>query len=187
MNAWNLLKRLEGLVVGDGFVREVAIPLSACIPTGASVAALSSNVIVIALAADNESITIPFQVPLDYDVSKDELAVVMTAELTTGNGSTNKIELDLDVVKRARPGEAAVDSLTPVSDSQNVAVTVEQYVFDLSGLSLKPGDVLSIEVDAQEDGTAVATVYGAAVRYRSDIVANTRAFRSDITKEITND
>lgn len=187
MNAYNFLKRLEGLFVGDGFVREVPVPLVAVIATGASAPALSSNVVIVTFDDDNESITIPFQVPLDYDISKDELAVVITAELTTGDTTTNKIELDLDVVKRARPGEAAVDSLTPVSDSQNVAVTVEQYVFDLSSLSLKPGDVLSIEIDAQKDGTAVATVYGAAVRYRSDIVANSRAFRSDITKAITND
>ena len=187
MNAYNFLKRLAGLVVGDGFVREVPIPLSAVIATGASAPALSSNVVVVTFDADDESITIPFQVPLDYDRSKDELAVVVTAELTTGDASANAVALDLDEVWRARPGGAAVDELTPVSDSQNVAVTVEQYVFDLSGLSLKPGDVLSIEVDAQETGTAVATVYGAAVRYRSSLVATESEFRSDIDLAVTND
>lgn len=186
-NEVSFLQRLDGIVTGDGFIREKQIPLSAVLSTGASAPALSSNVVVVTFDADDESITIPFQVPLDYDESRDELAVIITAELTTGNAAANKIELDLDVVKRARPGEAAVDSLTVTSDSQNVVITVEEYTFDMSSLSLKPGDVLSIEVDAQETGTAVATIYGAAVRYRSSLAADDNSFRSEIDKVITND
>lgn len=173
MNQANFLKQLEGLITGDGFLREKQIPLTACVATGASAAALSSNVLCITFDADDESVSVPVTVPLDYDESKDALAVVITAELTTGDASSNKIELDLDQVKRARPGSAASDDLTAsvTSDSQNVAVTVANYVFDLSGLSLQAGDVLTVEIDAQETGTAVATIYAAKIWYRSDIVA----------------
>ena len=189
MNQANFLQRMNELITGDGFIREIPIPLSAVISTGASAPALSSNLAVVTFDADDESITIPFQVPLDYSESQDELAVVITAELTTGDNSTNAIALDLDEVWRARPGEAAADELSDdvTSDSQGVAVTVEQYTFDMSGLNLKPGDVLSIEIDAQETGTAVATIYGAAIRYRSSLASDDQDFRSEVDKPITND
>jgi len=190
MSMGTFLQRLNEIVTGHGFIKEVPIPLSACVATGASAPALSGNVLLMSFDADDESISIPFQVPLDYDESKDELCVVITAELTTGDNSTNAIALDLDQVERARPGESATDDMTSdtTSDSQGVAITVEQYSFDLSGLSLQVGDVLTIEIDAQETGTAVAAVYGAAVRYRSCIVPfNRGAERSDITNKITND
>lgn len=180
----NFLNRVSGLVTGDGFLREKQIPLTACVATGASAAALSSNTIVITLDADNESITVPVTVPLDYDESKDALAVVLTALLTTGDMSaeTNTIALDLDQVIRARLGESAVDDLSSsvTSDSQSVDdEAIADYVFDLSGLSLEVGDVLSVEIDAQETGTAVATVYAAKILYRSDLAAFNEGERSN--------
>lgn len=190
----NFLRRLEGLVTGDGFIREIPVSLAACVATGADAAALSSNMLVITFDASNESISVPFTVPLDYDESQDSLAVVLTALLTTGDKSagTNTISLDLDQVFRVRPGE--LKAVTPLdmsalvtSDAQLVDdVDVEQYVFDLSNLGMKPGDAFTIEIDATEAGTAVATIYGAAIRYRSDIVAFDENQRDDVTKAITN-
>ena len=176
MNEANFLARLAWLVTGDGFLREKQIPLNGCIATGASAAALSSNTILITLDDDDESITVPVVVPLDYDETNDALAVVLTALLTTGDMSaeTNTITIDLDQVKRARPGETAVDDLTTdvTSDAQSIDDdAIANYVFDLSGLSLQAGDVLSVEIDAQEGGTAIAVVYAAKILYRSDIVA----------------
>jgi len=176
MNQANMLAQMEGLITGDGFLREKQIPLTSCIATGASDAALASNMITISLDADNESISIPVTVPLDYDASKDALAVVLTALLTTGDMSvgTNTITLDLDQVKMARlGGTAVVDKTSDVtSDAQLVDDdAIADYVFDLSGLAWAPGDVLTAEIDAQEAGTAVATVYAAKIFYRSDIVA----------------
>jgi len=176
MNEANFLKRVEFLVTGDGFLREKQIPLKACVATGASDAALSSNMIVITFDADNESITVPVTVPLDYDESNDALAVVLTALLTTGDESagSNTIDLDLDQVIRAQLGESAVEDLSSsvTSDSQGVDdEAIAEYLFDLSGLSLSVGDVLSVEIDAQETGTAVATIYAAKILYRSDLAA----------------
>lgn len=187
----NFLKRLDGLVTGDGFVREAIIPLSSVIATGASAPALASNVAVVTFDANDESISIPFQVPLDFDESQDKLAVVLTAQLTTGDMSvgSNIITLDFDEVWRARPGEAAVDELSSLvtSDAQSVDdEVIAQYSFEMSGLTLQVGDVLTIEIDAQETGTAEATIYGVAVRYRSTLVANNYAERADIAAEIDN-
>ena len=172
-------------------MREKQIPLVACISTGASAPALSSNVVVVTFDADDESITLPFQVPLDYDESVDELAVILTALLTTGDlsAATNYITLDLDQVKYVRPGGTAVVDLSSdvTGDDQDVDdVTIAQYTWDLSDLGLKPGDVLSIEIDAQETGTAVATIYGAAMRYRSDLAAYDWALREAVDTAITN-
>lgn len=191
MNEQNFLKQIQGIVTGDGFVREVPIPLSSVIATGASATALSSNVAVIVFDADNESISVPFQVPLDYDESQDELCVVVTALLTTGDKSaeTNTITLDFDQVMRARPGETATDDLSSsvTSDAQSVDdEAISQYAFDMSGLSLQVGDVLTVEIDAQEAGTAEATVYGVAVRYRSCLVAYNQDERETIADEIDN-
>lgn len=190
MNQGTFLQQLENLVTGKGFIKEVPIPLSAVIASGASAPALSSNMVVVVLTASTHSVSIPFQVPLDYDETADELCVVVTAELTTGDNSSHAMALDLDKVIRARPGAAAVDDMSSsvTSDSQAVVVTVEQYTFDMSDLELQVGDVLTIEIDGTETGTAEATIYSAVVRYRSDIVPYNRgAERSDITNKITND
>ena len=146
---------------------------------------------VIYLQDDNDSVTIQFQVPLDYDETLDELAVTLTALLTTGDlsAATNYITLDLDQVKYVRAGEtAAVDESSNVtSDAQNVDdVTIAQYTWDLTGLDLKPGDCLSIEIDAQETGTAEAGIYGASVRYRSDLAAYDWDQRESVDTAITN-
>lgn len=185
MNEGNFLKRLEGLITGDGFLREKQIPLTACVLTSAGAVALSSNAIVLLFDANNESITIPVVVPLDYDESNDALAIVLTARLTTGDESAgaNTMDLDLDQVIRARPGAADVADLSSdvTSDSQGVDdLLIVEYVFDLSGLTHKAGDVLSVEIDGQETGTAVATIYAAKILYRSDIVAFDSDDRSNV-------
>lgn len=196
MNEGNMLKRMDELVTGEGFIREVPIPVSACLNASGTAVANVSGVLTWYGQDDNDSITIPFKVPLDYDQTKDELCVVLTAELTTGDGvaGSNAIALDIDVVGIARPGSSAKSVLGTetgttayTSDSQNVALTIEEYAFNLSGLGLKPGDVLSIEMDVQEDGTAEVSIYAVSVKYRSDIVAYDSALRSEITDTTTND
>ena len=191
MNTANFLKRISGIVTGDGYVHEVPIPLSSVITAGADATALASNVAIILFDADNESVNIPFQVPLDYDESKDELCLVLTALLTTGDKSagTDIITLDFDAVNRIRPGETAVEDLASsvTSDAQSVDdVVIAEYAFDMSGLTHKVGDVLTIEIDAQKTGTAECTVYGAAMRYRSCLVPFNQTEREAITTEIDN-
>ena len=189
LDTGSFCQQAQFIATGVGFVKEKEIPLTVCVATGASDAALSGNVLLITLDDNDESITVPFKVPLDYDESADELAVTLTAELTTGDNDTNAITIDLDQVEYARPGDAATVDKTAdtTSDAQGIAVTVEEYTFDLSGLGWKAGDCLSIEIDAQETGTAIAVVYAAAIRYRSDLVAFEHEFRSDVDKAVTND
>jgi len=187
MHEVNLLQRITDLITGDGFIREIEVPLVSCIVAGGTAVASVSGAVAAKLQDDDDSILVPFQLPLDYSESQDELAIVVTAELTTGDNDTNAIALDLDVVYQTRPGEAAPAALTVVSDSQGVVVTVEQYTFDLSGLGLKPGDILSIEIDSQETGTAEACIYGIAMRYRSSLASDDQNFRSEIDKVVTND
>jgi len=187
----NFLMRVSGLVSGDGFVREVPVPLSAVISTGADAPALGANIAVVTFDADNESVSVPFQVPLDYDESKDELCVVLTALLTTGDMSAlaNIMVLDFDQVNRIRPGAAAVADLSALvtSDAQSVDdEAIAQYAFNMSGLSHKVGDVLTIEIDGTETGVAVATIYGVSVRYRSCLCAFNLVERSNIAEEIDN-
>jgi len=165
MNPGTFLKNIGRLITGDGFVREKHIPLASLINTSGTALALASNVAVIYLQDDDDSVTVQFQVPLDYDESMDELAVVLTALLTTGDLSvgTDYITLDFDQVKYMRAGEtAAVDETANVtSDAQDVDDdAIAQYVFNLSGLGLLAGDCLSIEIDATETGAGEAGIYG---------------------------
>lgn len=185
MNEANFLARLAWLVTGDGFLREKQVPLTACVITGAGAVALDGNAIVLKFDNDNESITVPVVVPLDYDETNDALALVLTARLTTGDESagTNTMDLDLDQVIRARPGASDVADLSSdvTSDSQGVDdLLIADYVFDLSALSHRGGDALSVEIDGQETGTAVATIYAAKILYRSDIVAYDSDDRSNV-------
>lgn len=190
MNEQNFLRRTDDIISGEGFIREVSIPVSSCLNTGTAVANVS-GVLAGILKADNESLVIPFKIPLDYDETKDELVVCVTAELTTGDGvaGSNAMALDLDVIGLVRPGDATKTTISTqyLTDSQNVALTVEEYAFAISGQESKVGDVLSIEVDAQEDGTAEVSIYAVTVKYRSTLSAFTQGRRSEITDVTTND
>ena len=191
MNQANFLAQLEGLITGDGFVREVPVPLSALINTSGTALALASNVAVLYLNDTNDSVTFQIQLPLDYDESKDELAVCLTALLTTGDMSaeTPTITLDLDQVNNMRLGASAADDISAdvTSDAQSVDdEAIAQYTWDLSGLSLKRGDCLSIEVDSTEVGTSEAAIYGASFRYRTDLVAFNTDERSDVAVKAAN-
>ena len=185
MNEANFLANLNGLITGDGFLREKQIPLTSCIPETAGVAELATNCQMIELDTSNDSISVPVVVPLDYDESKDALAVVLTARLTTGDmsGAANIMLLDFDQVIRVRLGAADVADLsaTVVSDAQSIDdEAIADYVFDLSGLSHEAGDAVSVGIDATETGTAVVRVYAAKILYRSDIVAFNSDDRSNV-------
>lgn len=169
----------EGSNTTNPFLVEQSVPLSAVLNGGTAVAAGTNGQLSIAFDADNEAINIPFAVPHDYDEAKDVLQVSLIAELTTGNGSTNAIELNIDRVARARVGEDAGDVAVSYTDqAQNMGVAVAEYSFDISGLGHKRGDALSIEIDAQETGTAVGSVYGILIRYGSTLAAFDQADRS---------
>lgn len=191
MNEANFLQRMNGIVPGDGFVREVPIPLKACVNTNGTDSALISNMIGQKLQDDNDSITLPVAIPLDYDETQDKLAVVLFAQLTTGDLSaeTNYITLDLDQVKLARPGAASVadKSSDVTSDAQTPDdATMEEYTWDLSGLGLKVGDQLSVEIDSQESGTAEVTIFGAALRYKSCLAAFHQTHRGAVDTAVEN-
>ena len=194
MNEQNLLSRMANLVAGSTtLLREVPVPLSSLIASGASATALSSNVAIVTLDADNESVSFPIRVPWDYDADRDKLAVGLVCRLTTGDmsGEAEYVALDLDQVNVARMGESDVTDLSSsvTSNSQNPDdEAITEYVWDLSGLGIKPGDALTVEIDAQSTGssTPAVTVYGAFFRYASDIVAYDKDTREAVTNAITN-
>lgn len=182
------------MATGDGYVREFNYPLASLINTGGTAYALSNNLGVLLLQDDNDSVHFQFQVPLDYDASQDELAVTLTTHLSTGDLSvgTNKITLNFGTVRYIRPGDAPVaggtdlDSLVTSQPQTPDDLLITQQVFDLSHLGLKPGDCMSVEISATEDGTAEAVVFGATVRYRSGLAANDIAQRESIERPIDN-
>lgn len=188
MNEGNFLQRMNDIVTGDGFVREVEIPLISCLNANGTAVASVSGVLAWLGQDSNDSILVPFKVPVDYDPALDKLAIIITAEETTATDlSSHYIELDLDVVGLVRVGAAAKTTLTVVSDSQKIALTVEEYSFDLSGLGLKPGDVLGIEMDAQETGTAETSIYAVTMKYMGNLAANNHDIRGNVNSLTTND
>lgn len=188
MNEQNFLKRMNDLVVGDGFIREQVVPLSAVACTDTP--AIASKVLSTTLDTVDEFLKIPVDLPKDFSESLNELWVGVLAERTAGTAAADGVTLTVDEVGRVREGVAAVlDASTKAKNNSNniISDTLDWYYFKIEAatgqtFAHKPGDRLTVELSAiindtaADDGTI--EVYGVCVLYRSSLAADDQDKRS---------
>lgn len=178
MNPFQFLKQLGQLpnTQGDGF-RVIRSYTPTALNVSGATRAVTNSVDRVIFDADNESVILNFTVPEDYDETANELKVSLYCEYISGTS----LDVDLDVVTRARAGAALADITSSLADP--AAYTLDAAAdngwkeFTLSGVQFLPGDVLAIEIDAQETGSGIVHVLGAQVQYKSTLVFNDPANR----------
>lgn len=172
MNQYQFLKQLNQIPGpgGDGVRVQQGITPSALAVSGATRQVTGSQDAVV-IDANDESVIVNVVIPADYDNQADELKVAVYAKYVSGTSVT----LDVDVVTLNREG-AAADDVTADLDEDPSEVVIDAAAdngwaeFDLSGLGLQAGDVLSVEIDGQVTGVGIANIVGARVQYKSSIV-----------------
>jgi len=175
MNQANFLKKLEGLVTGDGFkrVREIPLqtfflhssgaPLTTTLTTNPGFDKFETNLTGLTWAAGKVvKAGLTFVVPDDYDETSDKLKLKLKA-LSAGSTDTPKLD-----------AEAYIDD-TPATDidptiSAALSSSAAWVEIDFSGNSLAAGDILTIGIFPEAHGTDAVEVYGAKWEYASDLV-----------------
>jgi len=181
MNPAFFLKNLERLVTGNGFKREVQIPLTA-LHNEADGSLLGnttittddvgfdhiSNTILLVWGSDGTGhvteTSFVFTVPQDYDEAEDYLKIRLKAFLNTGTTDTPGI--DAHVYKNG------VDTDLDPTISADLSTTVAwvEIVISDKTESLVAGDVLTISLFPEAHDSGGIGVYGIAAEYKSDLV-----------------
>lgn len=181
MTPANFLEQLQWLSVGgNGFNKQQPFTPNSLATTGTR--ATASNSVpadAIVLDADDEDVIFSGMVPLDYDQESDLLDLSLLVRHVSGTSNA----LQFDSVSRGRVGTDLADEADFTAAD---AITIDAS-FDiglvqanLSGLSWLPGDLFNANcVVSATAGSGIAHVVGAALTYRSVLVAYEDANRGN--------
>jgi len=179
MNEANFLKKLEGLVTGDGFKRviqgvnintlrdDAGIILTASTePSREALETVFDGVVVSASQTDLGRLA--FQIPRDYDESVDKLHIRF---LCNSAGDTNTPTID-GTMYRKRAGAAVSADIDPtISAAVNNNTAKADWVEIVSeGDGWHAGDAVCCEFTTSAHTTDALNVYGLEVVYASDLV-----------------
>lgn len=198
----HFLKQIQRLVTGHrGFWKDIPMPLGSLdlnttrvvntsdagsatdpvLESGAFLTADETNARVVKVDDATDSIFhFTLAVPRDYDETNDGFKVrVLASQLTSS--TDDDVELDAEVyVKTA--GSALGSDLNPTAPG-TVLSTTEQWVeIDLSGNSLKRGDVVNFELitnGANDTDGEEVLIHAVEATYRSTLVAFDKTIRGD--------
>lgn len=172
MNESNFLARMEGLITGDGFWRDVPINLREAFlhATGATLttttstnpgfAMVGTNTLVLSWAATKVvKGAIQFQVPGDYDETKDELSVWVKAYGADLGGITVE----------AFVASASTTDLAPTAISSLTAGYTWKEI-NLDGNGLLANDIVTLTFVPGTHGSYAVNIAAMKLRYRGDLV-----------------
>ncbi len=172
MNEGNLLKRLEGLITGDGFWRDVPInlreaflhsdggTLTTTTSTDPGFAMVGTNTLVLTWAATKVvKGALQFQVPGDYDETLDELSVWVYASCT----DTPTVTVEAFVAS------ASTTDLAPDAISA-LATAYAWKEINLDGNSLLANDIVTLTFVPGTHASNAVNFAAVKLRYRGDLV-----------------
>ena len=175
MNEANFLKRLEGLITGDGIWRDIPVSirdfhlesdgatLTTTTTTNPGFAKEGTNLTTLIWAASKVvEAGLNIQVPGDYDESVDKLSVWL---LTKMAGATDTPTITVEAFKHSDP----TTDLAPDA----VAALTSTYAWrqiDLDGNSILANDIIHLTLVPGTHGTDIINIAAVKVRYRGDIV-----------------
>lgn len=193
MNPYQFLRELAGLPTGaspggggDGVRHEIQLNCIADLRTTAglvltaattpSVEALETNALGVQAAASSNVLgTFLFDIPKDYDPSRDELTIRVVA---VSGGTTNTPTLNATIYQ-SRAGKALSSALTTVASAAIPISTAHpaEVSIGVSGNSLRADDVLTVNLTSGAHTTDTVNIYSVDMVYRSNIVFTDMATR----------
>jgi hypothetical protein len=179
LNPSTFLARLEGIVTGRGFKREIqGVDINALrdadgtiltANTEPSREALETNFVGVVVSNNATDLgTLTFKIPRDYDATLDELKIRFLA-VSSGNADAPTIDA---AIYRKREGEALSADLGPTkTDAVNSNTEGAAWVeIDADGLGFRPGDAVSCVFSTSAHATDSLYIYAIEVVYRSTLV-----------------
>lgn len=122
---------------------------------------------------DGDTAILQFTVPQNYEQGKDVMALRFHLRPTADSADTTDFGITT-AFRRTRAGVAIVTTASTARAEAAIASTgqlAREFVADLSGRGLQPGDVVQVTLDANGDGTTELILSGIDLIYGSCFAA----------------
>lgn len=177
LNAATFLKRLEGIVTGNGFKKSIDVTdmlktsagLILTASTHPGKAALETNLYGIQAVAGQTALgSLLLQVPRDYDKSIDKMYFRFLANSV---GDTDTPTIDAAIYQKKSMTALSADLNPTISTAVNNNTTKAGWVeIKVEGKGLEPGASLFVVFTSGAHGTDVLNIYAVEMVYYSDLV-----------------
>lgn len=180
----NFLQRLNEIVTGDKFLREVGLPLNGSIRasddylplvTGDAPTWVEEGI----SFDDGETAFLDFNIPQDYDEGQDLCAIRL--HLVPSMDFVSATDMGLTTAQALYRAGAAVDNTVVAAVTETAVAStgalVREAVLDISGNGYKPGDRIRRTLDANNAGAAELILLGIDLIYSGDVAAFNEADR----------
>ena len=171
----NFLSRLNEIVSGDRFLREVELPHTAirvAADGGLIVGATAPTKVAQGISfAGAETADLHFNIPQDYDESVDVCALRLHEVAATDDANTGLLGITTaqDIYRAGAAVNAAVSSAVAETAVSNAGLLVRENVLDISGRGYKPGDHITLVLTCT--ATTELILLGIDLIYAGDVAA----------------
>ena len=178
MNGGNFVQRMNDVVPGNKFLREVELSLNGSIRasndylplvTGDAPTWVEDGI----SFDDGETAFLDFNIPQDYDESMDLCAIRL--HLMPAADAAHTTDMGLTTAQALYRAAAAVDNTTVDAVAETATAStgalVREAVLDISGNGYKPGDRIRRTLDANNSDTTELILLGMDLIYSGDIAA----------------
>ncbi len=176
MNEGNLIHRLNGLVTGSRFLRDVELSLHGHIRASNDYLPLVTGDVPTWVEAgiqfdDGETAFLDFNIPQDYDEGVDACAIRL--HLMPSADAAHTTDMGFTTAQALYRAGAAVDDTTVDAVAETATASTDQLVreavLDLSGNGYKPGDRIRRTLDANNSGSTELILLGVDLIWGSSI------------------
>ena len=158
MNEVNFVQRMNSLVTGDMFLREVELPMLSAVRVAAdgtvmTAATAPTLTTVGASFDDSDTALLHFDIPMDYAQEKDICAIRL--HLIPAVADDYSTDMGITTAQSIYRAGAVVDSTasTAVAETavDSTSLLTREAVLDISGRSYQPGDHVVLTLDANNE------------------------------------
>jgi hypothetical protein len=174
----NFLNRVNEIVTGDKFLREVELSLHGHIRAANDNVPLVTGDVPTWCADgisfdDGETAFLDFNIPQDYDESQD-LCALRLHEVPSADAA-DTTDLGITTAQSIYRVGAAVDAAVSDAVAEDAVAStgqlVRENVLDISGRGYKPGDRVRLTLDANNSGGTELILLGIDLIYSGDVAA----------------
>ena len=178
MNESNFIKRLNGLVSGDRFLKEKELPLHGHVRasddylplvTGDAPTWVQDGI----QFDDGETAFLDFDIPQDYDVGVD--ACALRLHLMPSADAAHTTDMGVTTAQSIYRDGAAVDATVATAVAETATASTglltREAILDISGSGYKPGDHIVRTLDANNSGTTELILLGVDLIYGGTLAA----------------
>jgi len=178
VNEANLLNRLNHIVTGDRFLREVELPLHGHVRASNDYLPLVTGDAPTWVEAgiqfdDGETAFLDFNVPMDYDSALDVCGLRL--HLVPSADAAHTTDMGVTTAQSIYRDGAAVDATVRTAVAETATAStgalVRESVLDISGSGYEPGDRVRLTLDANNSGTTELILLGIDLIYSGSVAA----------------